>query len=111
MVTLEKEAFYEEEIYQAMATTIFNEKDFSCNISNFQLDVKLEFLVCVVLKARMITAPTLGKQFCLIFSSLVFYITSKTAFTRCRHSLKTVKNVTDRPSVHMKTAHSFAGTF
>ena len=29
----------------------------------------------------------------------------KTAFTRCRHNLKTVKNVTDRPSVHTKTAH------
>ena len=29
----------------------------------------------------------------------------KTAFTRCRHSLKTVKNVTDRPPVHTKTAH------
>ena len=30
---------------------------------------------------------------------------SKTAFTRCWHTLKTVKNVTDRPHVHTKTAH------
>ena len=29
----------------------------------------------------------------------------KTAFTRCRHILKAVKNSTDRPSVHTKTAH------
>ena len=29
----------------------------------------------------------------------------KTAFTRCRHILKTVKNVTDKPPVHTKTAH------
>ena len=28
-----------------------------------------------------------------------------TAFKRCRHILKTVKNVTDRPPVHTKTAH------
>ena len=29
----------------------------------------------------------------------------QTAFTRCRHILKTVKNMTDRPPVHTKTAH------
>ena len=29
----------------------------------------------------------------------------QTAFTRYRHILKTVKNVTDRPPVHTKTAH------
>ena len=27
---------------------------------------------------------------------------TQTAFTRCRHILKTVKNVTDRPPVHTK---------
>ena len=31
----------------------------------------------------------------------------ETAFTRCRHILKTVKNVTDRPSIQAKTAHFF----
>ena len=30
---------------------------------------------------------------------------TETAFTRCRHILKTVKNVTDRPPVHTKAAH------
>ena len=30
---------------------------------------------------------------------------TKTAFIRCRHILKTVKNVTDRPPFHRKTAH------
>ena len=30
---------------------------------------------------------------------------NKTVFTRCRHILKTVKDVTDRPPVHMKTTH------
>ena len=29
---------------------------------------------------------------------------AETAFTRCQHILKTVKNVTDRPPVHTKTA-------
>ena len=33
-----------------------------------------------------------------------------TALTRCWHILKTVKNVTDRPSVHKKMTH-FAGGF
>ena len=35
----------------------------------------------------------------------------QTAFTRCRHILKTVKNSTDRPPVHTKTPHFFAGRF
>ena len=35
----------------------------------------------------------------------------KTAFTRCRHILKTVKNVTDRPPVHTKTAHFLPADF
>ena len=30
---------------------------------------------------------------------------TETAFTRCRHILKTVKDVTDRLRVHTKTAH------
>ena len=37
--------------------------------------------------------------------------TSKTAFTRCRHILKTVKNSTDRPPVHTKTAHFLPADF
>ena len=39
------------------------------------------------------------------FSFNVQTIQTKTTFTRCRHILKTVKNVTDRPPVHTKTAH------
>ena len=35
----------------------------------------------------------------------------QTAFTRCRHILKTVKNLTDRPSVHTKTAHFLPADF
>ena len=35
----------------------------------------------------------------------------KTAFTRCRQILKTVKNVTDRPPVHTKTAHFLPADF
>ena len=35
----------------------------------------------------------------------------KTAFTRCRHILKTVKNSTDRPPVHTKTAHYLPADF
>ena len=35
----------------------------------------------------------------------------KTAFTRCRHILKTVKNSTDRPPVHTKTAHFLPADF
>ena len=35
----------------------------------------------------------------------------KTAFTRYRHILKTVKNVTDRPPVHTKTAHFLPADF
>ena len=35
----------------------------------------------------------------------------KTAFTRCRQILKTVKNVTDRPPVHTKTAHILPADF
>ena len=30
---------------------------------------------------------------------------SKTAFTQCRHILKTARNVADRPPIHSKTAH------
>ena len=33
----------------------------------------------------------------------IFEFSIETAFTRCRHILKMVKNVTDRPPVHMKT--------
>ena len=36
---------------------------------------------------------------------------SKTAFTRCRQILNTVKNVTDRPPVHTKTAHFLPADF
>ena len=36
---------------------------------------------------------------------------SKTALTRCRQILKTVKNVTDRPPVHTKTAHFLPADF
>ena len=35
----------------------------------------------------------------------------KTAFTRCLHILKTVKNVTDRPPVHTKTAQFLPADF
>ena len=35
----------------------------------------------------------------------------QTAFTRCRHILKTVKNSTDRPPVHTKTAHFLPADF
>ena len=45
-----------------------------------------------------------------IFSS-GFTAESKTAFTRCRHILKTVKNSTDRPPVHTKTAHFLPADF
>ena len=38
-------------------------------------------------------------------------VLSETAFTRCRHILKTVKNVTDRPPVHTKTAHILQAHF
>ena len=34
-----------------------------------------------------------------------------TAFARCRNILKTVKNVTDRPPVHTKTAHFLPADF
>ena len=36
---------------------------------------------------------------------------TKTAFTRFRSILKTVKNVTDRPPVHTKTAHFLPADF
>ena len=36
---------------------------------------------------------------------------SETAFTRCRHILKTVKNSTDRPPVHTETAHFLPADF
>ena len=36
---------------------------------------------------------------------------TETTFTRCRHILKTVKNSTDRPPVHTKTAHFFPADF
>ena len=39
------------------------------------------------------------------------YLHFKIAFTRCRHILKTVKNSTDRPPVHMKTAHFLPADF
>ena len=35
----------------------------------------------------------------------------KNTFTRCRHILKTVKNVTDRPPVHTKMAHFMQADF
>ena len=35
----------------------------------------------------------------------------KTAFTACRHILKTVRNVTDRPPVHTKAAHLLPADF
>ena len=35
----------------------------------------------------------------------------KTAFTRCRNFLKTVKTVTDRPPVQKKTAHFLTADF
>ena len=35
----------------------------------------------------------------------------KTAFTRCHYILKTVKNVTDRPLVHTKTAYCLPADF
>ena len=37
--------------------------------------------------------------------------TIKTAFTRCRHILKTVKNVTDRPPAHTKTVDFLPADF
>ena len=39
------------------------------------------------------------------------FVATKTAFIRYRHILKTVKNVTDRPPVHTKTAHDENRTF
>ena len=36
---------------------------------------------------------------------------AKTAFTRCRHILKTVKNSTDRPPVHTEMAHFLPADF
>ena len=36
---------------------------------------------------------------------------TKTAFIRCQQILKTVKNVTDRPPVHTKTAHFLPADF
>ena len=49
----------------------------------------------------------------LYFNIFMFHLTKqiKTAFTRCRHILKTVKNVTDRPPVHTKTAHFLPADF
>ena len=41
----------------------------------------------------------------------VFFGSFETAFTRCRHILKTVKNMTDRPPVHTKTAHYWPANF
>ena len=47
-----------------------------------------------------------------VFPSLIFMIGfTKTAFTRCRQILKTVKNVTDRTPVHTKTAHFLPADF
>ena len=45
------------------------------------------------------------------FATNLFSLMTKTAFTRCRHILKTVKNVTDRPPVHTKTAHFLPADF
>ena len=50
-------------------------------------------------------------QNCLRLNILFQIAVSKTAFTRCRHILKTVKNVTDRPPVHTKTAHFLSADF
>ena len=36
---------------------------------------------------------------------------TKTAFTRCRHILKTLKNVMDRSPVRTKTAQSLLADF
>ena len=46
-----------------------------------------------------------------MFQSDLDPLFSKTAFTRCRHILKTVKNSTDRPPVHTKTAHFLPADF
>ena len=46
-----------------------------------------------------------------IRNSIIRSLKSKTAFTRCRHILKTVKNSTDRPPVHTKTAHFLPADF
>ena len=42
---------------------------------------------------------------------IIHFKPNKTAFTRCRHILKTVKNSTDRPPVHTKTAHFLPADF
>ena len=44
-------------------------------------------------------------------ASFYIVVEIKTAFTRCRHILKTVKNSTDRPPVHTKTAHFLPADF
>ena len=36
---------------------------------------------------------------------------SETALTRCGHILRTVKNVRERPPVHMKTTHFLPADF
>ena len=48
-----------------------------------------------------------------VFSSTlrVTVTSSKTAFTRCRHIFKTMKNVTDRPTIYMKMAHFLPADF
>ena len=50
-------------------------------------------------------------QSAVLFAFPYFVSSTKTAFTRCRHILKTVKNSTDRPPVHTKTAHFLPADF
>ena len=47
----------------------------------------------------------------LILEARVKLNENKTAFTRCRHVLKTVKISSDRPPVHTKTAHFLPADF
>ena len=48
-----------------------------------------------------------GAPYCLIHC----FVLNKALFTRCRHILKTARNVTDRPPVHTKTAHFLPADF
>ena len=69
---------------------------------------EFEFCFKMVYSGATLAAVMEKYKGSLDFSRKVRWIFStgiKTAFTQCRHILKTVKNSTDRPPVHTKTAH------
>ena len=115
-----------------MSTFISHEISLYCYLSHFQFPVKEQnpkHRKAVIRKGstgnhnhvvsyfEIYSLNSLFQPAC--FASVIFMLSSfswtmrnsnntgqfQTAFTRCRHILKTVKNSTDKPPVHTKTAH------